>query len=173
MSHPPTFHGQPLALAPAGRYRVRKFAGFVFVIICIVLAGLITLAVLTQPRGGAIIPLYGVVVVLFVPFFFLASRQRAAIYPDGIVPSHRRVAEFLGGKRSLVPFDDIDRVVLVRNQLAPSQFLYAQVFLTNGRRETLDSGEVGRELLQCLADISEGRAISGLTLRHEYRVEKW
>jgi len=148
-------------------------AGSVFVLVCLVLAGLITTAVVTQPRGGTLLPLYLVVVVLFIPYFFLASRQRAAIYPDGIVPPNRRPGELLRAKSRFVPFSEIDRVVFVRNALAPSQLLYAQLVLTSGRRDTLYPGEVGRELLQRLVEIAEGRAIAGISLPHEFRVEKW
>jgi hypothetical protein len=173
MSQPPIAPGESLALAAAERYRLRKFAAFAFVIVCVVLAGLITVAVLTQPGGGALVPLYGVIALLFLPFFLFASRQRAALYANGLVPPHRRLGEFLGGQRFFVPFREIDRVMFVRNEIAPSQLLYAAVFLNSGRRERLYPDEVGREFLQRLVEIAEGRAIPGITLRHEYRSEKW
>ncbi len=151
---------------------MRRAAGIVFVFVALVLVALVTFGVVTQASRVGLALLYPLVALFLVPFFWLASRQRAAIYSEGFVPPDRRPREFLAGRERFEPFTEVERVVFVRNALDPSQLLYVVVESKSGRRSTFTPSEVGRDLLQRLIDVAEGRAVPGVTLPREYRVEK-
>ena len=109
MARAPGPNRQPLASAPRETYRMRRAAGIVFVFVALVLVALVTFGVVTQTSGVGLALLYPLVALFLVPFFWLASRQRAAIYPEGFVPPDRRPREFLAGGERFEPFTEVER----------------------------------------------------------------